>query len=52
MSQPRHAKRQLPAWVWGLFIAIVIFAIVIFVARTLGFGDDPAIGAMASLVSG
>ncbi len=52
MSQPRHVKRQLPAWLWGLLIAIVIFAMVIFVARTLGFGDDPAIGAIGSLVGG
>lgn len=52
MSQPRHVKRQFPAWLWGLLIAIVIFVIVFFVARMLGYGDDPAIGAVGSILGG
>lgn len=52
MNQPRHVKREIPAWLWGLLIAIVVFGTVIFVARMLGYGDDPAIGALGSIVGG
>ncbi len=52
MNQPRHVKREFPAWLWGLLIAIVVFAAVIVVARMLGYGDDPAIGALSSIVGG
>jgi antibiotic biosynthesis monooxygenase (ABM) superfamily enzyme len=38
-------KRQLPPWLIGLLIALVVFAVVFIVANLLGFGDDPVIGA-------
>lgn len=52
MSEPRHLKRQTPAWLVGLIIAIVLSVIVVVVARMLGYGDDPAIGALGSLIIG
>ncbi len=37
-------KRLWPAWVVGLIVAVVIFAVVLTVFALLGFGDDPGIG--------
>jgi antibiotic biosynthesis monooxygenase (ABM) superfamily enzyme len=46
MNEGAPEKKKLPAWLLGLIIALVIFAIVLVVANLLGFGDDPAIGAL------
>lgn len=43
MSEGKGEKRQIPAWLLGLILAVVIFAVVIIVFQALGFGDDPAI---------
>lgn len=36
-------QRQLPEWLIGLLIAIVVVVIVLLAANQLGIGDDPAI---------
>lgn len=36
-------KKRMPAWVLGLVIAVVIFALVLVVFAGLGIGDDPVI---------
>ncbi len=45
MSDPTREsdKRQLPAWLLGLIIAVVLFVIGIFVFGALGFGDNPVL---------
>lgn len=35
-------RRRIPAWLLGLIIAVVLFALGIVVFQALGFGDDPA----------
>lgn len=45
MDDATPTKKKAPAWLVGLIIAIVIFALVLVLANVLGFGDDPAIGA-------
>jgi hypothetical protein len=40
----RRAQKQLPAWLIGLLLGAVVFAIVLFVLEVLGYGDDPSIG--------
>jgi hypothetical protein len=40
-------RRQLPPWLLGLMIAVVLFALVLVVAYALGYGDDPVVGGMA-----
>lgn len=42
----RHAKR-LPAWVLGLLIAALIFALILIISGLLGVGDDPVVGIVA-----
>lgn len=48
MHRGPRTKKKLPAWLVGLLIAIVVFAVVLVVANLLGYGDDPAIGAVAT----
>jgi hypothetical protein len=36
-------EQRRPAWVLGLLIAIVVFAVVVVISSLLGFGDDPVI---------
>lgn len=48
MDRQEPGSKHLPAWLVGLLIAIVVFAIVLIVANLLGFGDDPAIGAASA----
>lgn len=45
MSDPTREsdERQLPAWLLGLIIAVVLFVIGIFVFGALGFGDNPVL---------
>ncbi|MGH8870760.1 MAG: hypothetical protein ACRDWS_02150 [Acidimicrobiia bacterium] len=40
-------KRQLPPWLLGLILAVVVSFIVLLVLDVLGYGDDPAIGALS-----
>ncbi len=37
-------KRQMPAWLVGLILAVVVFVIVLVIFNVMGFGDDPALG--------
>jgi antibiotic biosynthesis monooxygenase (ABM) superfamily enzyme len=48
MDDRAPEKKRMPAWLLGLLIALVVFAVVLVAANLLGFGDDPAIGAMLS----
>lgn len=41
----RHTKR-LPAWLLGLFVAAVIFALVLVISGALGVGDNPVVGGL------
>lgn len=40
-------KKKVPAWLMGLFFAAIVFIIVLLVVNALGYGDDPAVGALA-----
>lgn len=40
----RQGQKQMPAWLIGLILGAVVFAIVLFVLEVLGYGDDPSIG--------
>ncbi len=46
----RHNK-PIPAWIMGLIIAAVVFALVLVLFNVLGFGDDPVVEGLA-LVTG
>lgn len=37
-------RRRIPPWLLGLFIAILVFVAVVFLAMAFGYGDDPSIG--------
>lgn len=39
--------KQRPAWLVGLVIAVFVFVVILIVANLMGYGDDPAIGAVA-----
>ena len=36
-------KRQMPAWLLGMIIAAVLFAIGVLIFQALGFGDNPVL---------
>ncbi|MEE8489701.1 MAG: hypothetical protein V3S43_05145 [Acidimicrobiia bacterium] len=36
-------KRQMPAWLLGMIIAAVLFAIGFVIFQALGFGDNPVL---------
>jgi hypothetical protein len=42
----RRSEKKTPAWLLGLILGTVLFAIVLFVLEVLGYGDDPAIGTL------
>lgn len=42
-------RRKLPAWLVGLFIAIVVFVAVLIVFNFLGYGDDPALESLSAI---
>jgi hypothetical protein len=42
-------KRRLPAWLVGLAIAIVVFAVALALSNALGFGDDPVLESLATM---
>lgn len=44
----RSPKPKLPPWLLGLLFALVLVAVVLVIANLLGYGDDPAIGAVAA----
>lgn len=46
MSMTGDDKRM-PAWLLGLIVAVVVFALVLLVFNVLGFGDDPVVDSMA-----
>lgn len=39
---------SVPAWLVGLILAAILFALVLVVASALGYGDDPVIDGMAA----
>ncbi|HZD24122.1 MAG TPA: hypothetical protein VE569_12090 [Acidimicrobiia bacterium] len=45
----RHNKR-LPAWLLGLIIAAVVFVLAIFIFGALGYGDEPVIEGLVTVV--
>lgn len=46
-ESPRLKPR--PPWLVGLMIAVVVFIILLIVVNLLGYGDDPAVGAMPAV---
>ena len=36
-------KRQMPAWLLGMIIAAILFAIGVVIFQALGFGDNPVL---------
>lgn len=36
-------KRPIPSWLLGLVIAVIVFAIGVWLFQALGFGDNPVI---------
>lgn len=40
-------RRRLPAWLVGLMIAVVVFAVTLLLLSALGFGDDPVVESVA-----
>lgn len=42
----KHNKR-IPAWLFGLIVAVVLTVVVLLVANALGFGDDPVVESVA-----
>jgi hypothetical protein len=44
-------KKQLPPWLVGLILAVIVFAVVLVVLNALGYGDDPAVGLTPSGLS-
>ena len=42
-------KSQLPPWLVGLILAVVVFVVVLVLLNALGYGDDPAVGRSQSL---
>jgi len=43
----KHRKRP-PAWLVGLIIAGVVFAVALLVFAALGFGDDPVVESLTA----
>ena len=46
-----NESRRMPAWLLGLLIAIVVFAVVLVLFSALGYGDDPVLESAGALVS-
>lgn len=47
MRGGRH-RRPLPAWLVGMVVAVLVFALILIVTALLGFGDDPVIEGLAA----
>lgn len=45
----KEAKR-IPAWLLGLILAAVVFALALLIFNALGFGDDPVVEGLAALI--
>jgi hypothetical protein len=43
--------RRLPAWLLGLLVAIIVFAVLFFLAIAFGYGDAPSIDGIGRLLS-
>jgi hypothetical protein len=41
-----NPRKKVPAWLMGLFFAAIVFIIILLVVNALGYGDDPAVGAL------
>jgi hypothetical protein len=39
-------RRRMPPWLIGLIVAVILFVVVLVIAKVLGLGDDPSLGAM------
>ena len=50
MTEEQSEKKQLPAWLLGLLIALVVAVVGVFVFQALGFGDNPVLEGLATLV--
>ena len=44
MTPMSDERRQLPPWLMGLILALILFVVVLVVLNLLGYGDDPALG--------
>ena len=42
------AKKQIPAWLMGLILAVIVSIVVLLVLEAMGYGDDPSVGALFS----
>jgi hypothetical protein len=40
------AKKQIPPWLMGLIFAVIVAVVVLLVLEAMGYGDDPAMGAL------
>lgn len=36
-------RKQLPAWLLGLILAVIVLALVLLLFNVLGYGDDPVV---------
>ena len=43
-------KANMPPWMVGLLIAVVVFAVALIAIDLLGFGDDPVVGSLGPVV--
>ncbi len=43
------AKKQIPAWLMGLILAVIVSIVVLLVLEAMGYGDDPSVGALAGI---
>jgi hypothetical protein len=48
MPEMEDERRRMPPWLIGLIIAVILFVLVLIVARLLGVGDDPSLGALGT----
>ena len=48
MTAMSDEKRQVPPWLIGLVLAVIVTVIALVVLNAMGYGDDPAVGGLAS----
>lgn len=46
MNEESPRPKPRPPWLVGLMLAIVVFIVLLIVVNLLGYGDDPAVGAV------
>lgn len=44
-----HHTKRIPAWLFGLIIAVVLTVAILLISDALGFGDDPVVESAATL---